>query len=63
MLLQPDIQSRAQHELDQVLGKGDLPTFSDEPGLPYISALVKETLRHNPITPLGTITFSFCDRS
>ncbi|KZT04887.1 cytochrome P450 [Laetiporus sulphureus 93-53] len=53
MLLHPDIQARAHHELDTALGPDDLPTFDDEFRLPYISALVKEVLRHNPVTPLA----------
>jgi len=35
------------------LGPGDLPSFSDEPTLPYITAIVKEVLRHNPVTPFA----------
>ena len=53
MLLHPEVQTSAQQELDKVLGEGDLPTFDDEPSLPYITALVREVLRYNPITPLG----------
>ncbi|KAF5354109.1 hypothetical protein D9756_007313 [Leucocoprinus leucothites] len=52
MCLYPDIQKRAQAELDAVL-KGRLPEFTDRPVLPYINALVKETLRWQPVTPLA----------
>ena len=45
MLLHPEIQTRARKELDQVLGKGRLPEFSDRESLPYISAIVMEVLR------------------
>lgn len=44
MLCFPEIQKKAQEELDCVLD-GRLPEFSDEADLPYLSALVKETLR------------------
>lgn len=44
MLCFPETQRKAQQELDRVL-VGRLPDFSDEPDLPYISALVKEVLR------------------
>jgi len=53
VLQNPEIQVKAQRELDKVLGHGYLPSFNDEPSLPYITAIVKETLRHNPVTPLG----------
>ncbi|ETW77757.1 cytochrome P450 monooxygenase 31 [Heterobasidion irregulare TC 32-1] len=53
MLLHPEVQTSAQQELDKVLGEGDLPTFNDEPSLPYITALVKEVLRYSPAIPLG----------
>lgn len=45
MLLYPDIQRKAQAEVDRVVGKDRLPDFSDEPALPYVTALVKEVLR------------------
>ncbi|KAF5382852.1 hypothetical protein D9757_007327 [Collybiopsis confluens] len=53
MLENPHVQTIAHRELDKVLGPGDLPTFSDEPSLPYITAIVREVLRYNPITPLA----------
>ena len=53
ILLHPEVQTSAQQELDKVLGEGDLPTFNDEPSLPYITALVKEVLRYSPAIPLG----------
>ena len=45
MLLYPEIQRKAQAEVDRVIGSGRLPDFSDEPALPYVTALVKEILR------------------
>ncbi|KAI0707572.1 cytochrome P450 [Cerioporus squamosus] len=59
MTLYPDIQKRAQAELDAVLSSGSsgqctrLPTFSDRARLPYINAIVLEVLRWNPAVPLG----------
>ncbi|KAF9064432.1 cytochrome P450 [Rhodocollybia butyracea] len=52
MLMNPDIQTRAQHELDRVLAPGDLPTFALEPDLPYVQAIMWEVLRHQPVVPL-----------
>lgn len=45
MLLYPDVQKKAQEELDRVVGTGRLPTFEDETSLPYVSAVVKEAMR------------------
>ncbi|KXN82953.1 O-methylsterigmatocystin oxidoreductase [Leucoagaricus sp. SymC.cos] len=53
MVCHPEIQEKAQEELDRVIGKGQLPDFGDEDSLPYISALVKETLRFQAITPFA----------
>lgn len=53
MLKYPDTQSKAQAELDLVLGHGILPTFDDEENLPYLAALVKECLRWEAVTPIA----------
>ena len=45
MVSHPDIQKHAQDELDVVVGRSRTPTFADAPNLPYIQALVKESLR------------------
>jgi cytochrome P450 len=53
MIAYPAVQKRAQAELDAVVGRSRIPTFSDASSLPYIQALVKETLRWRPPAPLG----------
>ncbi|KAJ6566447.1 cytochrome P450 [Mycena capillaripes] len=53
MLKNPGAQKEAQAELDTVVGYGHLPDFSDEPTLPYLSAIVKEVLRWQNVTPIG----------
>ena len=53
MALYPDVQRRAQEELDRVVGKGRLPDFSDQGSLPYVNAVVKELLRWHPVLPTG----------
>ena len=55
MVLYPAAQARAQSELDAVLGKGVLPSFNNmnEEELPFLMAVVKESLRWNPVTPFG----------
>ncbi|GKT81516.1 O-methylsterigmatocystin oxidoreductase [Colletotrichum tofieldiae] len=53
MLKFPNVQSKAQEEIDRVIGYGHLPTFEDRERLPYINALVKEALRWWPIAPMN----------
>ncbi|KAF7357546.1 O-methylsterigmatocystin oxidoreductase [Mycena sanguinolenta] len=53
MALYPDIQKRAQTEIDTVIGTDRLPEFEDRPSLPYVEALYREIMRWRPVTPLG----------
>ncbi|KAF5327069.1 hypothetical protein D9619_004660 [Psilocybe cf. subviscida] len=52
MALYPDVQKRAQAELDIVVGPHRLPEFSDRASLPYVNALIKETLRWQLVVPI-----------
>jgi cytochrome P450 len=54
MLLFPDIQRKAQDELDSVVGRDRLPTFEERPKLPFVDAVSREVLRWRPVTPLGS---------
>lgn len=38
----PEIQKKAQEELDRVIGRDRLPGIEDEKNLPYCHAIVKE---------------------
>ncbi|ETW77818.1 cytochrome P450 monooxygenase 60 [Heterobasidion irregulare TC 32-1] len=53
MLAYPDAQKRAQAEIDSVVGRSRLPSFSDMDHLPYLRAMVKETFRWRSPDPLG----------
>ncbi|KAG6333885.1 hypothetical protein ID866_5198 [Astraeus odoratus] len=53
MTLFPEVQKRAQAEIDAVVGPNRLPTFADRDSLPYVEALVKEVFRWNVVTPLA----------
>ncbi|KAI5890488.1 cytochrome P450 [Schizophyllum commune H4-8] len=53
MLENPEIQRRAQDELDNVLDPGRLPDFDDEEKLPYITAIIRETMRIHPVAPMA----------
>ena len=59
MTLHPDVQRRAQAEIDHVVGKDRLPTIDDQQALPYTMALIKEVLRIAPVVPAGKE--NFCD--
>ncbi|KAF3764085.1 hypothetical protein M406DRAFT_356434 [Cryphonectria parasitica EP155] len=52
MVVFPDVQKRAQEELDRVCGDR-LPTMEDEPSLQFIRGCVKESLRWMPTAILG----------
>ena len=54
MCLYPNVQRKAQVELDLVLGER-LPEFNDRPNLPYLNAIVKETMRWQLVTPIGAL--------
>lgn len=53
MAIFPDVQKKAQEELDRVIGGDRLPTISDKASLPYIEAMVKETHRWHPVAPMA----------
>jgi len=49
----PEVQKKAQEELDRVIGNKRLPVSKDRDNLPYIMAMMKETHRWHPIAPMG----------
>jgi hypothetical protein len=55
MVLYPEVQVRAQEEIDSVIGKdlGRLPGWDDRDSMPYVDAVIRETLRWCPVPPLG----------
>ncbi|KAF8558411.1 cytochrome P450 [Imleria badia] len=53
MLQHPEVQERAQAEIDAVVGSDRLPNFDDRPNLPYVEAIWLETLRLYAVGPLG----------
>ena len=53
MLKYPEVQAKAQSEIDAALGPGTLPSFGDEDALPYLTAIVKECLRWEVVVPLA----------
>ena len=53
LALNPKIQRLAQEEIDTIVGTDRMPTMEDRPYLPYVSAVIKETMRWQPAVPLG----------
>lgn len=49
----PEFVIKAQKELDAVVGPDRLPSPEDEPNLPYVAAVVQESLRWRSIAPGG----------
>ncbi|EOA20420.1 hypothetical protein CARUB_v10000729mg [Capsella rubella] len=52
LMSNPELMKRAQQELDEVVGKDKIVEESHITSLPYISAIMKETLRLHPTLPL-----------
>lgn len=52
LLKKPEIFSKATKELDGVVGRNNWVKEKDIPNLPYIEAIVKETMRLHPVAPM-----------
>ena len=61
MAMFPDVQRKAQEELDAGVGPDRLPTFKDQASLPYVNALLKELLRWHTVTPIAVPHCSVTD--
>ncbi|THU62143.1 hypothetical protein C4D60_Mb01t02030 [Musa balbisiana] len=53
LIRHPDVLKQAQRELDSVVGRSRLVTESDLPNLRFLQAVIKETFRLHPSTPLS----------
>jgi cytochrome P450 len=52
LLRKPEVLAKATEELDRVVGRDRLVAEGDIPSLPYLDAVVKETMRLHPVVPL-----------
>jgi cytochrome P450 len=52
LLKKPEVIVKATEELDRVIGRGRWVTEKDIPRLPYVDAIVKETMRLHPVAPM-----------
>lgn len=53
MAMFPEIQRKAQAELESVIGKDRLPSFEDRDRLTYVEAVCKEVMRYHAVVPNG----------
>ncbi|KAB5588348.1 O-methylsterigmatocystin oxidoreductase [Ceratobasidium theobromae] len=53
MTMHPEVQAKAQREIDAVLGGNRLPGMEDKISLPFTQCLIKEVLRWRQIVPLA----------
>lgn len=53
MSLYPDVQAKAQAEIERVCGRSRLPEMADTDSLPYVQAIMYEVLRWHAIVPLS----------
>ena len=52
MLHAPEVQKKAQAEIDLVIGNDRLPSATDYDQLPYIQAVMSEVFRYHPVAPM-----------
>ena len=55
MVKNPRVWKFAQAEIDAVIGTDRLPELEDRPSLPYVEAIIRETVRWQPVGPVGAL--------
>lgn len=53
MILYPEVQERAREEIDSITNGQRLPVVDDRDDLPYLSAVMRELMRWQPVSPIG----------
>ncbi|XP_075689727.1 cytochrome P450 2D17-like isoform X2 [Rhinoderma darwinii] len=61
MILYPDVQSKVQEEIDQVIGRERKPTMEDVLQMPYTNAVIHEVQRCGDIIPLALPHMTYKD--
>lgn len=51
--LDPEVQKKAQVEIDQVTHGTRFPTLADRKQMPYVEAMITEALRWHSVAPTG----------
>lgn len=53
LVTNPEVQKKAQAEIDAVIGEDRVPSWEDYDRLPYVATVVKEAMRWRPVAPLS----------
>ena len=53
MATHPEVQKKAQAEIDLIIGSDRLPEFEDRPSLPYLEAIYREVMRWSQVLPVA----------
>jgi cytochrome P450 len=53
MLLHPEVQEKGRATIDAVIGNSRLPDISDRGTMPYLDAIMYESLRWRVFAPIG----------
>lgn len=53
MAVNPEVQRKAQAEIDQIVGADRLPDLGDRESLPYVEAIYREIMRWKPPLPIA----------
>ncbi|NWW56341.1 CP2DH protein, partial [Ifrita kowaldi] len=61
MLLHPEIQSKVQAEIDEVIGRERPPTMMDQASMPYTNAVIHEVQRYGDIVPTALPHMTYRD--
>ncbi|KAA1473576.1 cytochrome P450 [Dentipellis sp. KUC8613] len=61
MLNHPEVQAKAQHEIDEVIGEDRAPALEDFEKLPYVQAVMSEVFRMRPSLQMGVPHYSTAD--
>ncbi|XP_059611495.1 probable cytochrome P450 304a1 [Phlebotomus argentipes] len=51
LLLQPEVLTKMQKEIDEVVGNGRLPSLDDRINLPYVESSIREIMRLETLVP------------
>ena len=58
MITYPDVQTKIQKELDEVVGRGQKPSFKHRGELPFTEACINEISRHSASTTLPPVPYA-----
>ncbi|XP_031345329.1 probable cytochrome P450 304a1 [Photinus pyralis] len=50
----PEVQTKVQEEIDRIVGRSRLPNLDDRKNMPYTEAVIRESLRVDPVVPVNT---------